>query len=82
MRILVHLIKQINVVGVCPSLASLPNGQVDYDSNPDDDGQYPMNASATFSCNDEYVLDGETSTICQDSGNWNQPTPTCIGNKI
>ena len=70
-------------VGACPSLGSLSNGQVSYDSNPDDDGQYPVNATATFTCEEGFYLDTEyNSTTCQDSGNWNQPTPTCTGNKI
>ena len=68
-------------LGICPSLGSLSNGQVSFDSNPDDDGQYPVNPIATFTCEEGYYLDTEyNSTTCQNSGNWNQPTPMCTGN--
>ena len=68
-------------VGACPSLGSLSNGQVSYDSNPDDDGQHPVNAIATFSCEEGFYLDTEyNTTTCQESGNWNQSTPACTGN--
>ena len=36
---------------------------------------------ALFSCDVGFSLSGSSSSICQDSGNWSQETPTC-GNEI
>ena len=72
----------IYMVGTCRSVGDQTNGQVSYDSNPDSDGLYPVDAIATFSCEEDYFLDSDyNSTTCLDSGNWNQPTPMCTGNK-
>ena len=72
----------IYMVGTCQSVGNQTNGQVSYNSNPDYGGLYPVNAIATFSCEEDYFLDSDyNSTTCLDSGNWNQPTPMCTGNK-
>ena len=64
-------------VATCSSIA-VSNGTISYDEDPADNGHYHVNTTATFSCNDEYYLDGDLSIICESSGNWNQQ-PVCRG---
>ena len=45
---------------------------ISYDEDPRDDGRYPVNTIASFTCNDEYYLDGDLTATCESSGNWNQ----------
>ena len=67
----------------CPGL-SLSNGKVSYDRDPTDDGLYPVNTTAIFTCNSGYLQKrfSATSSTCQASDTWSHQTPTCIGNKI
>ena len=69
---------KLYLIVTCPDL-SLPNGQVSFDTELVDD-QHPVNTTATFTCDDGYYPVGEDST-CEPSGNWSQPTLSCIGNK-
>ena len=43
-------------VGYCATIASFPFGNVSYDRNPDDNGFYPRETIATFTCEDGYSL--------------------------
>ena len=61
------------------SAITLENGQVTY-SMPPQNGEYPLNTLATFSCSPQSSLSGSVSSTCQVSGNsanWNAETPTC-----
>ena len=57
---------------------SLVNGEVSY-TKPAENGQYPVDTVASFSCNSDYYQNGGDSTTCQTSGNWNKKSPTCEG---
>ena len=65
----------------CPAL-SLSNGTVNYDRDRANNGQYPVNTTATFTCDDDYYPDGDESTTCESSGIWSQSIPTCMSNDI
>ena len=75
-KISTKLIKNIEslctyFVVTCSALA-LSNGMISYNGNPADDGRYPVNTTATFTCNDEYYLDGDITGTCESSGSWSQ----------
>ena len=38
-------------------------------------------SSVTVHCNDSYQLEGSSSVLCLQNGNWDKPTPHCVGNK-
>ena len=38
-----------------------------------------FNSSAVYSCNDDYVLKGETTRVCQADGEWSNSDSTCVG---
>ena len=58
----------------CGSVSSIANGMVTYSS----DTQY--GSTATFTCDDDYELSGESSSECMEDGNWSRETPTCEEN--
>ena len=62
----------------CP-LLRLRNGQVAYNQTALED-RYPVQTSASFTCDVNYILVGTTSTICQSSGSWTKDRPRCQGN--
>ena len=66
----------LHIFIVTCSALTLSNGAINYDEDPADDGRYPMNTIATFTCNDEYYIDGNPTATCESSGNWNQQ-PIC-----
>ena len=54
----------------CGAFTAPTNGAV---SQPDT----TFGQTATFSCNNGYVLNGSTSATCQADGNWDSAAPTC-----
>ena len=61
------------------SAITLENGEVIYTMSPQN-GEFPLNTVATFSCSPQSNLSGCSSSICQasgNSGNWNPHAPTC-----
>ena len=36
-----------------------------------------LGSKATYSCNDRYVLEGESTRVCQSNGKWSGEAPTC-----
>ena len=67
-------------VVTCSALA-LSNGMISSDEDPRDDGRYPVNTIATFTCNDEFYLDGDVSATCESSGSWSHES-ICRGNEV
>ncbi|CAK8671143.1 unnamed protein product [Clavelina lepadiformis] len=59
----------------CPSLGAPPNGAI----HPIECTMTQMGdgATCTFSCMDKYALDGAVTTLCNGSGLWSSPAPTC-----
>ena len=55
----------------------LQNGEVSYNNVSSLDESFPVNTTASFSCNSHYRRDGPSSVTCQTSGNWTEETPTC-----
>ena len=43
----------------------LGKGIVSFDRDPADDGRYPGETTATFTCENEYILFGDDSATCQ-----------------
>ena len=69
---------------VCPFL-TLTNGKVDYNTSRMvyyDNYGYSVNTMASFSCDTFYHREGNSSAICQSSGNWSEPTPTCNSSNV
>ena len=36
-----------------------------------------LGSKATYSCNSGYVLEGESTRVCQSNGKWSGEAPTC-----
>ena len=61
----------------CEALQDLANGDISYNESNVESVRYPVSTMATFTCDYGYILNGSDSSICQDSLNWDQQTPTC-----
>ena len=55
----------------CP-VPDLPNGTIS-------SGNYTLNSSVRFSCNQGFHLRGAVRAHCEPSGRWSAPLPTCEG---
>ena len=44
-------------------------------------GQYPVETTASFTCDSGYKLKGPNSRSCQATGTWTQRTPDCEQSK-
>ena len=44
-------------------------------------GGFTYGNEVTFSCNDNYVLDGSLLATCQNNGKWSKRLPVCLGKK-
>ena len=53
------------------------NGDISYNESLLRNEGYPIDTLASFVCHYGYTLNGSDSSTCEDSGNWNQQTPTC-----
>ncbi len=42
---------------------------------------YPVNTSITYTCDQNYKMDGKVTTFCKYSGEW-EPLPKCILNSV
>ncbi len=59
---------------VCLSLPAPNNGIVSYS-----DPTLGLNTVATYTCETDYILYGDTTRTCESDGNWNGDAPTCEG---
>ena len=60
----------------------IENGEVDYNTHILTSAlRYPVNTVVSFSCDTGYYQEGASSAICQNSGNWSQQAPMCLGNE-
>ena len=67
----------------CEELQNLANGEIDYSNLPMPNGRYPVAATANFTCNYGYNLNGSVSSACLDSLNWSEKIQICDqGNEI
>ena len=57
---------------------SLVSGEVS-NTESAENGQYPVDTVASFSCDSGYYQHGPNSVTCQTSGNWNEEAPRCEG---
>ena len=57
------------VVG-CDRLSDPTNGDVSFTST-------TVNSKATYSCNNGFILVGQTTRICQSTGEWSGKAPVC-----
>ena len=69
----------------CPAL-TLSNGAINYDTNPNTNGEYRSGTEATLSCSagyglsaGVYILTCENSTVSDGVGTWSGAIPTCEG---
>ena len=72
-------------VVTCQDRRSPSNGQVSFDRDPVDNGQYgqyTVGTVSTFRCRDGYSALGHNSSTCLMSGHWSQSAPTCVGKEI
>ena len=65
------------VVMNCTFLPDLNNGMVSY--NPQGQDQTLVGATATYTCDTGYTLNGNNTRTCQASGTWSGTAPTCDG---
>ena len=70
---------------LCSETPALGNGRVSITPN-SDSPSYGLGSIATYSCNTGFVLDGQTTRVCQDTnegtvttGTWSG-SETCEGN--
>ena len=69
-------------VVICEALQLPENGDISYNESLVRNEGYTVDTLASFTCNSGYNLNGSDSSICRNSGNWNQETPTCDRGKI
>ena len=68
---------------VCPALEDLDNGLIVYDA--DNLTEFSLSTVATFTCNQAFSLDGNSTRICMDDdqadtiGVWSGQMPSCEG---
>ncbi|MEE6515075.1 hypothetical protein FKM82_023580 [Ascaphus truei] len=43
-------------------------------------GDFQYNSSCSFHCEEGFILQGSEKVLCQASGEWSDPAPTCAGN--
>ena len=55
----------------CGTLPKLPNGKVSHT------GRTTFGETATYSCDRDYSLVGDSTRMCQDNGLWSGSAPTC-----
>ena len=79
--IALYAVRVTIIAGTCPDI-SLPDGRVSFNRDPTDNGQYPVETIATFTCNPLHSLYGDESTTCETSGSWSHQIPTCTGIEI
>ena len=58
------------MIVTCDDLSDPDNGVVDQPSD-------AVGSTATYSCDEEYELNGEATRTCQDNGEWSGEEPTC-----
>ena len=66
-----HVIFLILIVVDCGSLAAPANGSFTLTSGT------TFGQTATYNCNTGYSLVGDSSRMCQATGNWSGSEPTC-----
>ena len=71
-----------NTAMTCEAIGHLGNGTISYNKQPLTNGQYPVNTSASFTCNTGYAISGDMNITCQASGHWNHSPPTCVYGKF
>ena len=59
----------------CGNLGSLLNGQVNVDGN-------TFGSQANYSCSEGYVLNGNSTRMCQSDGQWSGSESTCEGQNL
>ena len=64
------LIHFIRTVVSCGRLSGPTNGDVSFTST-------SVNSKATYSCNNGFLLVGQTTRICQSNGEWSRIAPVC-----
>ena len=66
---------------MCPELPPLVNGTISYTG--DTIPPFDQNTTATFSCNEGFVLSSNANRVCLDDGNgnalWSGESPVCGG---
>ena len=59
----------------CGNLSSPLNGQVNVEGN-------TFGSQANYSCSEGYVLNGNSTRMCQSDGQWSGSEPTCEGQNL
>ena len=64
---------QVLIVDLCNTLPAPENGNIDASVR-------TVGSVATYTCNSEFVINGESERNCQADGTWSGAAPTCLGN--
>ena len=67
-----NIICSYNHSSECAGLNNISNGYVKVNS-------LKINATAIYSCDDGFVLVGESIRVCEDDLTWSGEVPTCLG---
>ncbi|XP_040215651.1 E-selectin-like isoform X2 [Rana temporaria] len=59
----------------CVDLQKPANGKI---SCTDKYGEFQFKSLCNFSCDEGYKLNGTSTVFCQKTGEWSEPTPTCL----
>ena len=65
-------------VAECPKLENPENGAFEYNS-PMQDKERIWKSTATYKCNDGFVLRGVSLRTCQSNQEWSGEEPFCLG---
>merc|ERR1712002_989707 len=60
---------------MCPALVPPTDGSVTYD---DIAPRNQIDSIAEFSCDDNFLLEGESSVVCLPDGSWSEQAPHCV----
>ena len=56
----------------------LPNGNINYNKPAANNGEYPVDTRASFTCHYAFKMNGSASITCQFPGTWNEKSPECL----
>ena len=71
--------KGIHLPGTCPPLTALPDGSILYSTDPNENNEYNLNTTASFTCDEGFELFGEPTRMCQNDMTWTGSQPSCQG---
>ncbi|XP_064392887.1 E-selectin-like isoform X2 [Halichondria panicea] len=74
---IVLCLSTVNCQATCPPLTAPNDGSISYGLAVETNGGYDIGDVATFSCDNNFILSGSTTSTCQSDYTWDNSEPTC-----